>query len=69
MLTLQKTTATAASANKEALKVSTEISMAFNIDDLINEVAGDSGTTPPVRIADGSSSKAKAESGAYGTAV
>ena len=41
--------------------------MAFNIDDLIDEVAGDSGTTPPVRIADGSSSKAKAESGTLGT--
>lgn len=43
--------------------------MAFNIDDLINEVAGDSGTTPPVRIADGSSSKAKAESGTYGVSL
>lgn len=43
--------------------------MAFNIDDLIDEVAGDSGTTPPVRIADGSSSKAKAESGAYGVSL
>ena len=41
----------------------------FNIDDLINEVVGSEDATPTVRVADGNASKAKAESGAYGTAV
>lgn len=41
----------------------------FNIEDLINEVVGNEDSTPTVRVADGNASKAKAESGAYGTAV
>ena len=41
----------------------------FNIDDLINEVVGSEDSTPTVRVADGNASKAKAESGAYGTTV